>query len=69
MVGISSADLRYRAQINNWYSDIVIAYDANGKYTLENILNFINAGGFTCGVGEWRTEKSGDWGMFHIEAL
>ena len=69
VVGISSADLRYRAQINNWYADIVIAYDANGKYTLENILNFINAGGFTCGIGEWRTEKSGDWGMFHVEAL
>lgn len=67
VVGISSADLRYRAQINNWYADIVIAYDANGKYTLDNIVNFLNVAGFTCGLGEWRTEKSGDFGMFHVE--
>ena len=69
VVGISSADLRYRAQINNWYADIVIAFDANGKYTLDNIVNFLNTAGFTCGVGEWRTEKSGDYGMFHVEGV
>lgn len=69
VVGISSADLRYRAQINNWYADIVIAYDANGKYTLDNIVNFLNTAGFTCGIGEWRTEKSGDYGMFHVEGV
>lgn len=69
VVGISSADLRYRAQINCWHADIVIAYDANGKYTLDNIVNFLNTAGFTCGIGEWRTEKSGDYGMFHVEGV
>ena len=69
VVGISSADLRYRAQINNWYADIIIAYDVNNKYTLENIVNFLNVAGFTCGIGEWRTEKSGDFGMFHVEQI
>lgn len=69
VVGISSADLRYRPQFNNWYADIVIAYDANGKYTIDNIINFLNTAGFTCGIGEWRPEKSGDFGMFHIEGI
>lgn len=66
VVGIASADLRYRAQIDHWYADIVIAYDKHGKYTLDNIVNFLNVAGFTCGIGEWRTEKSGDFGMFHV---
>lgn len=67
VVGISGADLRYRAQIDNWYADIVIAYDKHGKYTIDNIVNFLNVAGFTCGLGEWRTEKGGDFGMFHVE--
>lgn len=38
-----------------------------GIYRLENIINMINAGGYVCGVGEWRPEKSGQNGMFHVE--
>lgn len=68
-VSISSADLRYRAQINNWYADIVIAYDVDGKFTLDNIVNFLNLAGFSCGIGEWRSEKSGIHGAFHVEGL
>ena len=69
VVGISSADLRYRAQIDNWWADVVIAYDANSKYSLEQIVNFLNVGGFSCGIGEWRTEKTGNWGAFHVEEI
>lgn len=68
-VGMGSADLRYRAQVNKWYADIIVAYDANGRFTLNHILNFLNAGGFACGIGEWRTEKDGDWGSFHVEEI
>lgn len=60
-------DIRYRGQFNNWYADLTIQYNKNGKYTLEQLLNFLNAGGFTNGVGEWRPEKDGLNGMFQIE--
>jgi len=66
-VGMGTADLRYRGEFRNWSADIVMRYNANGSYSLENIINMINAGGYVCGVGEWRPEKSGQNGMYHIE--
>ena len=26
----------------------------------------INAGGYVCGIGEWRPERDGQYGMFHV---
>lgn len=66
-VGMGTADIRYRGEFRNWYADIVMRYNANGQYSLENIINMINAGGYVCGIGEWRPEKSGQNGMFHVE--
>lgn len=63
------ADLRYRGEFQNWYIDCTLEYNANGAMSLEQILNCINAGGYVCGIGEWRPEKDGDNGMFHIETI
>lgn len=68
-IGISQTDIRYRPQFNNWYIDLTILYNAKGDYSLETIINAINAGGYTCGIGEWRPERDGDFGRFHVEAL
>lgn len=62
-----TSDLRYRAIFENWYCDMILDYDENGQFSLENILSFIQAGGYSVGVGEWRPEKSGTFGMFHVE--
>lgn len=64
-----SADLRYRGEFKNWYCDMTLEYNASGEMTLEQILNVINAGGYVCGAGEWRPEKDGDFGRFHIETI
>lgn len=61
-----TSDLRYRGEFRNWYADITISYNENGQYTLENIINMINAGGYVCGIGEWRPERDGQYGMFHV---
>lgn len=66
-VGMGTADLRYRGEFRNWYADITIRYNENGQFSLENILNIINAGGAVCGIGEWRPERDGQYGMFHVE--
>ena len=68
-VGMGSADLRYRGEFCDWYMDCIIKYNANGDLTLEQILNCINAGGYACGIGEWRPERDGTNGMFHVEMI
>lgn len=66
-VGMGAADIRYRGQFDNWYADMTINYNKNGAYSLEQVVNIMNAGGFACGVGEWRPERDGQYGMYHVE--
>ena len=68
MVAIKgTTDIRFRGEFKNWYIDLKIKYNANGPISLEQILNCINAGGFAVGIGEWRPEKNGTHGMYHVE--
>lgn len=67
-VGMGTADIRYRGEFRNWYADLEISFNKNGQYTIEQIINIINAGGYACGIGEWRPERDGQYGMFHVEA-
>lgn len=67
-IGMGTADIRYRGEFRNWYADMEISYNVNGQYTIEQIINIINAGGYACGVGEWRPERDGQYGMFHVTA-
>lgn len=67
-IGMGTADLRYRAEFKDWYTDVIVSYNKSGSLTLEQILNIINAGGYSCGLGEWRAEKDGIFGRYHIES-
>ena len=67
-IGMGTADLRYRGQFNNWSATFRLKYNHNGQHSLENIINIVNAGGAVCGVGEWRPERDGQFGMFHVAA-
>ena len=33
------------------------------------ILNLFNTAGFAVGVGEWRMEKDGQYGLFHVAKM
>ena len=68
-IGMGSADLRYRAEFKNWYMDFILEYNASGGMSVEQIINCINAGGYVCGIGEWRPEKDGVNGRFHVETM
>ena len=68
-VGMGTADLRYRPEYDNWYCDAILSYDVNSNYSLEDILNMLNAGGYAVGCSEWRCEKSGTFGQFHVESV
>lgn len=62
-----TADLRYRPEFHEWRIPLRMRYNANGKYSLEQLLNCFNVGGFVCGIGEWRPERDGQMGMYHLK--
>ena len=66
---MTTTDIRYRGQFDNWYADIDVEFNENGQFTKEDIVNVINAGGYICGAGEWRPEKDGDYGRYHVEIV
>lgn len=61
-----SADVRFRPEFDGWSMTFKILYNEN-KYSLEQILNFINIGGFSCGLGEQRVEKGGNNGSYTVK--
>lgn len=66
--GISKvADIRYRPEFKNWRTKLTIRYNKNA-ISPEQILNLLNYGGFSNGVGEWRPSRDGAFGTFHCEA-
>jgi hypothetical protein len=66
-VGMGTADIRYRAEFPEWYIDLPITYNAR-VVSAEQIVAMLDAGGFGTGLGEWRPEKDGQFGRFHVEA-
>jgi hypothetical protein len=42
-----------------------IAYNSS-VYSLDQILTFLNFGGFSTGLGDWRVEKGGVFGMYKV---
>lgn len=64
------ADLRFRAWWPKWKAKIQVEYNPK-LISLAQLLNLFRAGGFGCGIGEWRPSapvcRSGEFGRFEIE--
>lgn len=65
-VGMGTADLRYRAEFEQWTATLYIKYIAS-SISQDSVLSLVNAGGFGVGVGEWRPEKSGSFGQYEVD--
>jgi len=63
---VGTADIRYRGEFKEWATTLTIRFNSNAM-SLEQIANLFNIGGFGVGVGEWRPQKDGSNGMFHVE--
>ena len=61
------ADLRYRPAFTNWKIRLQISLIEVGTFNMESIINAIDMGGFMNGIGEWRMERDGEFGRFHVE--
>lgn len=60
-------DLRYRPSFRKWSVELELSLIKTGMFEMVDIVNAINMGGFMNGVGEWRTEKDGEFGNYHVE--
>lgn len=65
-IGMGTADLRYRGEFRNWYVEFDMVYAEKFGFDLESLMSVIDMGGMACGVGEWRPEKDGSFGQYHI---
>jgi len=64
-IAMGTADIRYRGQFEKWKTTLEVRYNEN-VLSAEQIVNLFNVAGFGIGVGEWRPQKNGSYGMFHV---
>lgn len=60
-----TADLRYRGEFPEWKVRLNIVYNA-AIISAEQLINLLQIAGFGVGVGEWRPERNGVHGTFHV---
>ena len=60
------ADIRYRPEFKTWKTTLTIRYNKKA-ISREQIVNLLNYGGFSNGIGEWRPSRDGSFGTFHCE--
>ena len=65
-IAMGTADIRYRGEFREWAAEIVLRDNAS-VLSAEQIVNLFNTAGFAIGVGEWRPQRDGSFGMFHVE--
>ncbi len=56
-IGMGVADVRYRPEYVEWSANLVIEYNA-GVISQDRLLQMIRAGGYGCGIGEGRPERT-----------
>lgn len=65
-VGNGVADVRFRGEFLEWSCVLTIRYNKR-VLSDQQIVNLFMTAGFAVGVGEWRAEKDGSHGLFHVE--
>lgn len=66
LVGQKTLDIRYRPMFEEWEVDLVIRHNVR-VISAEQIMNMIEVAGFGVGVGDWRPECNGQFGMFEVK--
>lgn len=67
-VGMGVADIRFRGEFKKWGCELLIRFNAN-VLSAGEIVNLFNTAGFAIGVGDWRPQTNGSYGMFHVETV
>jgi hypothetical protein len=61
--GRRTADIRFRGMFEDWSVTLKVSYNTR-LLSIEQIVNLLEHAGNAIGVGEWRPEKDGQFGMF-----
>jgi hypothetical protein len=64
-VGMGGTDLRYRGEFKKWRMTFTVRFNAS-ILSEEQIINLFQQAGFSIGLGEWRAQKNGRNGLFHV---
>jgi hypothetical protein len=64
-VGMGTADIRYRAEFPEWSVKLPVIFNARA-ISIDQVVNLLNLAGFAVGVGEWRPERDGQFGLFEV---
>jgi hypothetical protein len=60
------AFVRYRPEFRNWECELLIRFN-EAQIGVEQIVALANLAGFHIGVGDWRPQCSGTYGMFKVD--
>ena len=64
-VGMGTADIRHRAEFSPWGAILPVQFNAN-VLSAEQVTSLFEAAGFGVGIGDWRPERDGVSGRFHV---
>lgn len=67
-INMGTADIRYRGAFDPWAATVPLQYNAS-LMSDEQIVHLFNVAGFGVGVGEWRPQRGGIFGRFHVESI
>jgi len=67
-VANGAPDIRYRGMFTEWETELELTFNAN-VISAEQLINLVNYGGYSCGIGERRPEKGGDWGRYRVKSV
>lgn len=65
-IGRGTSDLRFRGEFLGWEADVDVKFNAD-VLSAEQVVNLLKIGGFSCGLGEWRPARNGEFGTFDVK--
>lgn len=63
-----TSDIRHRPEFWPWSVNLSVRVNTRAL-TMEQLIHLFNQAGFSSGVGEWRPERDGAFGMFHVDEV
>lgn len=60
-----TTDTRFRGEFDPWGAILSVQFNAN-VLSEEQVVSLFEAGGFGVGIGDWRPERDGVYGRFHV---
>jgi len=64
-IAMGTADIRYRGEFEKWSTTLEAVVNV-GVLSIEQLVGLFEVAGFAIGVGEWRPQRDGSYGRFHV---